>query len=261
VPPRTTADPRTLARSPLSFRIATYNALGEGHTGPYHDADRFAPSRVRTEWVVRTMVNAGLDVIGMQETSSQQVSQILRAAGPGRLASFPDPAKDKVFPETTIFWNPQRFALVRTGTVSSMFIRKPLPRPYVELRDRRTGRAFWVMAIHNAGWDRPGQRREAMLTQLAKIDDLRATGLPVFYVGDFNEKQPAVCRVLKHGGLASPTGGHLSPTGTCVPPLHMRIDWLFGPATTQWSGYQYSRQPMVRLTTDHGVAMASVQVP
>lgn len=254
-----TARPR--ASSPLSLRIATYNALGEAHSGPYHDADRFAPSRVRTEWVVRTLVNEDLDVVGMQETSSQQVSQILRAAGPGRLASFPNPATDKTYPETTLFWNPQRFALVAKGTVSSMFIRKPLPRPYVELRDRRTGREFWVMAIHNAGWDRPAQRRQAMLTQLAQIDKLRAGGVPVFYVGDFNEKQPAVCRVLKHGGLSSATGGHLTATGDCVPPVHMRIDWLFGPSAARWSGYVYSHQPMVRLTTDHGVAMASVQVP
>lgn len=250
-----------LARLPLSFRIATYNALGDGHSGPYHDADGFAPSRLRTEWLVRTVVNQDLDVIGLQETSTQQVQQILRAAGPGRLQAYPDPATSRMYPETTLLWNPAKFEFVKGAAVRSMFITKELPRPYVELRDRATGRAFWVMDIHNAGWDRPEKRRQAMVTQLDRITDLQATGLPVFYVGDFNEKQPAVCRVLRHGGMGTPQGGHLAPNGDCVPPLHMHIDWLFGPATTQWSRYFYSRQPMVRLATDHGVAMASVQVP
>jgi alpha-tubulin suppressor-like RCC1 family protein len=256
--------PRQRAQLPLGFRLATFNALGDGHSGPYHDADGYAPSRLRTEWLVRTVVNQDLDVVGVQETSAQQVSQILRAAGPGRLAAFPNPAVNSYYPETTLFWNPQKFEVVKTGVVRSMFINNTLPRPYAELRDRATGREFWVMAIHNAGWNYPGRaeaRKQAMITQLDKISDLQATGLPVFYVGDFNEKKPALCRVLRHGGMGSAIGGHLAPDGTCVPPMNMRIDWLFGSSSTQWSGYQYSRQPMVRLTTDHGVAMANVQVP
>ncbi|MCL2543067.1 MAG: hypothetical protein FWE71_11505 [Nocardioidaceae bacterium] len=258
--PLTQAQRDERARQPISFRIATYNALEEAHTGPYHDADGYAPTRLRNEWVVRTMINQGLDVIGMQETSTEQVSQILRAAGRSRLAAFPDPAKDKVYPETSIFWNPQKFALVKTGTIRTMFRDKPLPRPFVKLRDRRTGRELWVMSIHNAGWNRPEKRKVAERAQLAKIAHLQQSA-PVFYVGDFNEKQPAVCRVLKQSTLSSATGGHVTASGKCVPPQHMRIDWLFGPSTTQWSGYQYSRQPMVRLTTDHGVASASVRVP
>ncbi|MEQ6903555.1 hypothetical protein [Nocardioides sp. YIM 152588] len=245
---------------PLELRIATFNALGEHHSGPYRDADRFGPSRLRAEWMVRAIANQGLNVIAVQEASGSQVGMILRA-GDGRLRAFPDPATSKLSTESTLFWDATRFTALKTKVIRTMFIKKKLPRPYVKLQDNATGRKFWVMAIHNAGWDMQRQRNQAMKDQLAVIEELEATGLPVFYLGDFNEKRTAFCKVLRRTGLDAASGGRLKRDGTCVPPRQMRVDWLFGSETGEWSGFAFDKSPMVRLTTDHWLARAFVRVP
>lgn len=244
----------------LSFRIATFNALGEHHSGPYRDADRFGPSRLRAEWMVQAIVNQKLDVIGVQEASGGQVEAILRA-GDGRLASFPDPAVDPQHTESTLVWNKSRFEAVKKKVIRTMFISRELPRPYVKLRDRATGREFWVMAIHNAGWDMQHKRNVAVREQIAKIKQLEESGLPVYYIGDFNEKRTIFCKVRTRTGLEAAHGGRITKDGECRPPGLMRVDWLFGSRRTDWSSFQFSKAPMVRLTTDHWVPMASVRVP
>lgn len=244
----------------LTFRIGTMNALGEHHSGPYRDADRFAPSRLRAEWQVQTMLNQHIDVLATQEASEGQITAILQA-GAGRFAAFPDPSVDRYSTESTLLWDKTRFAAVRKRVIHTMFISRKLPRPYVKLRDRVTGREFWVMAIHNAGWDMQRQRNVAVRDQIAKLKDLEATGLPVFYLGDFNERKTVFCKVVRQTGLRAASGGRLAQDGTCVPPRSMRVDWIFGSKNADWSGFNFNRAPMVALTTDHHLAVTGVRVP
>ena len=131
----------------------------------------------------------------------------------------------------------------------------------MKLRQVTTGREFWVMDIHNAPNGYQAKRNKATNQQLAKIRELEATGLPVFYVGDFNEKKQVFCKVLKTSGLVSPTGGKIAKDGTCVTPRYMRIDWLFGSKSAQWAGYAVAQPPLVRLSTDHHMVVADVTVP
>ncbi len=258
VVPSTTAVER---RGPsYTFRIATFNVLGEHHSGPYRDADRFAPARMRAEWTAQAIQNNKLDVIGIQEPSEGQVSAILRASD-GRLDAFPNPAEDKYSTESTLLWNKQRFEAVRTTVIRTMFIRRELPRPVVKLRDKVTGRGFWVMAIHNAGWDYQKQRNQAVREQIARINDLEERRTPVFYIGDFNEKKTVLCKVLRRTRMDSPIGGRLRDDGTCVAPRLMRVDWLFGSRSVDWGSFGFQKPPMVRLSTDHWVPMATVRVP
>ncbi len=255
------ATTRVERRGPsYTFRIATFNVLGEHHSGPYRDSDRFAPARMRAEWTAQAIINNKLDVIGIQEPSTGQVSAILRAAD-GRLDAFPKPGVDKYHPETTLLWNRNRFEAVRTGVIRTMFIRRELPRPVVKLRDKVTGRGFWVMAVHNAGWDYQKQRNLAVREQLDKVNELEERGLPVFYVGDMNEKKTVLCKVLRQTEMDSPIGGRLKDDGTCVAPRLMRVDWLFGSRSVDWGNFAFQKTPMVRLSTDHWVPMATVRVP
>ncbi|CAN5526320.1 hypothetical protein BH11ACT8_BH11ACT8_27640 [soil metagenome] len=253
---------RTRARreGPLTFRLATLNTLSNSHTRPGADSDQYGPSRMRADWTVQALLNNGIDVAGLQEQDGGQLATILEGAS-GQLASFPAPEAGDLNVETSIVWNAAEYVAVETGVVRTQFIARTLARPVVKLRQVATGREFWVVDIHNAPNDYQSKRNKAVNQQLAKIRELEQTGLPVFYVGDFNEKATVFCKVLNGTGLVSASGGRLARNGSCVPPRYMRIDWLFGSAAAQWTGYAVEQPPLVRLSTDHHMVMADVTVP
>jgi endonuclease/exonuclease/phosphatase family metal-dependent hydrolase len=164
--------------------------------------------------------------------------------------------------EAPLVWDSRRYEAVRKFTIRTQFIARQLLRPYVKLRHKRTGRQFWVMNVHNAPWNYQKKRNQATRVQIAKIKELEQQGLPVFYVGDFNEKRTILCKVLRRTGLDSPAGGRINAQGQCVEPRQrMRVDWIFGSRFVGWSGFSYSRPPLVRLSTDHWVPVVDVQVP
>jgi endonuclease/exonuclease/phosphatase family metal-dependent hydrolase len=147
-------------------------------------------------------------------------------------------------------------------TIRTQFIARVLQRPVVRLKEKATGRQFWVMNIHNAPWQYQKKRNMATKVQLAKVKELEKSGLPVFYVGDFNEKKTILCKVLRRTGLVSPYGGRIAADGKCVlPRQRMHVDWIFGSPGAKYSGLSYTRPPLVRLSTDHWVPVVNVQVP
>jgi hypothetical protein len=248
-------------RSPYSFRLASFNVLGNGHSRPYAHDDRFGPSRMRAEWTAQALITGRVHVAGLQETTAGQLAGILTAAK-GRYASYPGPGRGDRNVESSLVWDSRRFAATRKMTIRTQFIARVLPRPIVKLRDRATGRQFWVMDVHNAPWDYQHKRNLATKVQLKKIAELERSGLPVFYVGDFNEKRTILCKVLRRTELASPYGGRLNGRGECINPRgRMRVDWIFGSKFVKWSGFSYSKPPLVRLSTDHWVPVVNVRVP
>jgi hypothetical protein len=248
-------------RSPYSFRLASFNVLGNGHSRPYAHDDRFGPSRMRAEWTAQALITGRVHVAGLQETTAGQLAGILTAAK-GRYASYPGPGRGDRNVESSLVWDSRRFAAMRKMTIRTQFIARVLPRPIVKLRDRATGRQFWVMDVHNAPWDYQHKRNLATKVQLKKIAELERSGLPVFYVGDFNEKRTILCKVLRRTELASPYGGRLNGRGECINPRgRMRVDWIFGSKFVKWSGFSYSKPPLVRLSTDHWVPVVNVRVP
>ncbi|WP_372733806.1 hypothetical protein [Nocardioides sp.] len=247
-------------RTGLSFRLASMNVLGNNHSRPFADADHFAPSRLRSDWTAQSLLNNGIDVAGLQEQDAGQLAGILNAAQ-GRLASFPSPAKGDLRAETAIVWDAQRFTLVKARSVKTRFIRRTLKRPFVRLRDNASGREFWVMNVHNAPWQYQTLRNKATKVQIAKIQKLETKGLPVFYVGDFNEKKTILCKVLRKTGLVSASGGRLTGKGECKTPRLMRVDWIFGSKSVTWSRFGFTKPPLARLSTDHWVPVVDVAVP
>jgi alpha-tubulin suppressor-like RCC1 family protein/endonuclease/exonuclease/phosphatase family metal-dependent hydrolase len=259
--PRISARTPSPRRGPYSFRLASFNVLGNGHTRPYAHDDRFGPSRMRAEWTAQALITGKIDVVGLQEPTAGQLAGILTAAK-GRYAAFPGPERGDLAVETTILWDTRKYEAVRKKTILTQFIARKLPTPYVKLRHKATGRKFWVMNVHNAPWDYQKKRNQATRVQIAKIKELEQKGLPVFYVGDFNEKRTILCKVLRKTGLNSPAGGRINAQGQCVEPRQrMRVDWIFGSKFVKWSGFSYSRPPLVRLSTDHWVPVVNVEVP
>jgi endonuclease/exonuclease/phosphatase family metal-dependent hydrolase len=246
---------------PFDFGLATLNALGNGHSRPYAHDDRFAPSRLRAEWTAEALDALQLDVVGLQETTADQLAAIVRATH-GAWQAFQTPETGDRGVETALLWRTSVWQATKLDTIRTQFITRVLPRPVVRLRHRATGRQIWVMDVHNAPWDYQAKRNKAVKAQLAKLAELEATGLPVFYVGDMNEKKTILCKVLRQTGLVTPIGGRLKADGTCVTPKRtMRVDWIFGSKSVGWEGYEQSRDPLVRLSTDHWVPVVRVHVP
>jgi alpha-tubulin suppressor-like RCC1 family protein len=259
--PRPSTPAPAARRGPYGFRLASFNVLGNGHSRPYAHDDRFGPSRMRAEWTAQALITGGIHVAGLQEPTAGQLAGILTAAK-GRYAAFPDPERGDLSVEASLVWDTRRFEATRKTVIRTQFISRVLPRPVVRLKDRATGRQFWVMNVHNAPWDYQAKRNAATRVQIARIKELEESGLPVYYVGDFNEKRTILCKVLRKTGLSSPAGGRINAQGECIEPRQrMRVDWIFGSKFVKWSGFSYSKPPLVRLSTDHWVPVVDVQVP
>jgi alpha-tubulin suppressor-like RCC1 family protein len=253
------ARPAAGRQGSVTFRLATFNTLSNGHTRPGADADQFGPSRMRADWTAQALDHNLIDVAGLQEQDAGQLSAILEGSA-GRLAAYPDPRKSALV-QTAIVWDKTKFTAVQSYTFRSQFIRRVLPRPAVRLRERTTGREFWVVTVHNAPNQYQKKRDQAIKAQIKEIKKLEDTGLPVFFVGDLNEKKTAFCKIVGKTGLVAPQGGRVKGDGTCQPPRQMRIDWLFGSATTVWSGFGFVRPPLVVLASDHMMVLSDVTLP
>jgi hypothetical protein len=262
-PGRAVAKPAapTVTPGPLTLRLASFNTLGNHHTQPGRDADNFPPASLRADWESQIILNNGIDVAGIEEQDAGQLAGIIGGAG-GRLASFPTPAAGDLGVETTVVWNTADYKAVKTELVRMPFIARDLRRPVVELQQLSTGRRFWVMAVHNAPWNYQSKRNAETKIEIAKLKQLEATGLPVFFVGDFNEKASLFCKVLKGTDLGSASGGRISGSGACQPPRQMRVDWIFGSkALVNWSGFAFTKPPLARLSTDHFIPVVDVTAP
>ncbi|MBP9852542.1 MAG: hypothetical protein QG629_124 [Patescibacteria group bacterium] len=196
-----------------SFRIASYNILGEAHVGKGNSigkcgngggcmdvrADRVAKIvRGSLGFKSRTYLNTGFDVFGVQELGRTQFVIFDR--------KLPDyshyPAAMENYSKRTIYWKKTRFILVDAGYVEYPWYGDARGQArgramWVKLKDRKTSGVFYVLNHHpvawnkDRGWDRGGaQKREAT----AKIVSSwvkrtrKASKLPVFVIGDFNSE-------------------------------------------------------------------------
>lgn len=258
VEPLPPADPTGVT----DFRIATVNALGNGHTRPYAHDDAFGPSTTRMTWMADQLDNSAIDIMGLQETNADQVWHLLKAAR-GTWDVYPRPEAGDDAAEAALAWRTSVWELVEATTMMNQFISKELPRPIVKLRHKVTGKEIYVINVHNAPWDYQFKRNKATNVQIAKINELRATGTPVFYVGDMNEKREILCKVLGKTDLVSPFGGSYDDaTGKCVNPRsRMRVDWIFGSPEATYANFEYTRPPLLSLVTDHNMALVDVRLP
>lgn len=258
VEPLPAADPA----GATDFRIATVNALGNGHTRPYAHDDAFGPATTRMGWMADQLDNSAIDIMGLQEPNSDQMFHFLKAAR-GTWDVWPRPEEGDDASEAALAWRTSVWEAVEKTSMMNQFISKELPRPIVKLRHRVTGKEIYVINVHNAPWEYQFKRDRATNVQIAKIAELRATGLPVFYLGDMNEKRTLLCKVLSKTDLVSPFGGSYDPaTGRCSnPPSRMRVDWIFGSPEASYSNFEYTRPPLLSLVTDHNMALVDVRLP
>lgn len=248
------------ARDPMTFRIATLNVLGDVHTAPYGQADGYAPARIRAEWTSDLLQQLGSpSIVGMQELDAPQLRALLRATG-GAYAAYPGAAMSNGV-QASLMWRTDTWTATAERTITIPFIRFKRANPVVRLQNNETGRSIWVINVHNAPRDYQAQRDQAVKQEIATIQDLRASGLPVFLLGDMNEKERVFCKVVGQTDLTSPRGGSVSGS-RCEPPSgFLRVDWIFGGPDASWSDFVQDQSPLKRWINDHVVPVTTVTLP
>ncbi len=262
-------DPNVLGDAlPGTFVAATFNVLGASHTA---GADPRPSGRARMRWTVQLLQDNGVDVVGLQELEKGQKRALVRLAG--ETYQVYSPGKD---PRDSIAFRRSRFELVGKDLRVRIPYREHVrTMPVAVLRDRLTDQRTIVMSVHNvAGQGRKWQHRRAVSIrrELAGIARLREqTGLPVLFVGDFNDRRESFyCRMLGKGlGSAStwwsaplaevtdPETGVLTPA-PCALPRRAGIDWVWGTPDLGFTGYVKQDGGLVDLATDHPLVLARV---
>jgi endonuclease/exonuclease/phosphatase family metal-dependent hydrolase len=252
--------PKWRAYDGFSFRLATYNLLGHNHTVGGGDAARFADSSYRMGLQLAGMANAGVDVVGLQEFQPQQIGSLLARAG-GTWDVWPANTAGRFAGANSIAWRQAEFELVETHLINiTYFSGAEWPMPYVKLRHLGSGQEFWVANFHNpATKGNPANyhwRRVATGREINLANQLEATGLPVFFTGDFNERAEYFCPLTTQTKMQAANGGS---TGTsCAPPSRMEVDWIFGSERVDFSDYAAIDLPRA---SDHPLVVSTVTVP
>ena len=250
---------QTVASTSSSFVIASFNLLGHGHTERGGKLAQMSAGGVRLKHTSVLLRSHGVEVVGLQEVHPPQYKTFTRKV-PG-YSFYPGPAVDQRNKQNIVAWKSSRFSLVAGRSVLIPYKRGRLvPMPVVQLRDKHSGKAFWVVTVHNA----PGKstkarvsRARALSKQITLTRQLAADGLPVFMTGDMNDRVGYFCRFTAGGLMRAAAGG--SNAGSCQPPSARiaRIDWIFGSTKhVSFSGYRFVKSPLVRRTSDHPLIVA-----
>ncbi len=235
------------------FTLVSFNVLGASHT---RNSAKYAPAAERVGPVVDKWSAMKADVIGVQEMQREQ-----RAAFYSRMKSSYTffPFDGGVDTDNSILWRQATFGFVQGGTFKVPYFSGNLRNmPWVLLREKATGKTAYFINVHNPATlpDRGDQsqwRAAAIAAERALVTKLKATGVPVFLTGDFNDKEKAVCPLTGDGLMVSASGGGGTP---CVLPYQIGIDWIFGAGNMAFSTYIKDKSTQEMLLSDHPMIIA-----
>lgn len=253
------ADP---SAEPAQFTVSSFNLLGASHTGGGGNKPRYASGSQRMAWALQLLRAYDVDVVGLQESEATQIATFNRLTG-GSFDVYPGTSMGRGPVRQSIAWRTDTWKLVSANTIAIPYFHgHRIPMPYVLLQHKESGQGVYFFNVHNpattAGhgnnqyWRNVAENIEAQL-----VRRLRATGVPVVFTGDFNEKLSAFCRMASAGLHAANGGGS---NGHCALPGDAGIDWIFGSSQVQFSDYLRQRNSLVRRTTDHPVIFARAEI-
>lgn len=229
---------------PVSFRVASFNVLGDSHTGPGGNKPASYPDAgPRMDMAISMLRGNGIDVVGFQEFESTQHNMFTARAGEYSL--YPGLSLGTKSVRFNIAWRSSMFRLVEAHTLPIPYAGgSRIEMPVVLLESTTTGRRAWFANFHNpADTPKLGNnarwRSMAAGMEIAHLTELHAEdGTPVIVTGDFNERAEIFCRFTAGGVFSSASGG--STGSSCAPPPSMQVDWVFGSTGVAFDGYAVS---------------------
>lgn len=241
---------------PVTFRVATFNVLGDSHTGPGGNKPGYPDASARMNMAIGILRSNAVDVVGFQEFESSQYHMFTARAG--EYATYPGLSEGDKSVRFNIAWRSSMWSLVEAHTLPVPYAGgNRIGMPVVLLENTETGRRAWFANFHNpadtpslgsnARWRAIGSDLEVNhLTELHRL-----TGHPVVVTGDFNERDEIFCKFTAGGVFIAAAGG--SNSGSCVPPPRMGVDWVFGSDGVAFDGYAVSG---TGLASDHDLVHA-----
>ncbi len=234
------------------FGVAMLNILGSQHTAGGRGG--YAPGTSRAAAATQMLVGRGASLIGFSEIQGDQLGVFLNNA-PG-YDVYPGTSLGSAGVPTTVAWNTAVWELVETQVIYIPFSGQRRPQPVVKLANVESGVEVWFMNVHNSPQGMEGERDVAEGVEIAKINELAATGDPIILTGDFNEKQEILCRITASTPLESTIGG-----GSCFPPPQpMRVDWIFASPAFNFGSYEVTRAAPVPYITDHAALFSRLSL-
>ena len=224
----------------LEFRVASYNVLGDSHTGPGGNKPGVPDAGPRMDMAIAALRNNGVDVVGFQEFEATQYAMF--SARAGEYSLYPGLSLGTKSVRFNIAWRSSMWQLVEAHTLSIPYAGgSRIDMPVVLLESTSTGRQVWFANFHNPA-DTPTLgnnarwRAEAAGIEVAHLTALHLEeGVPVIATGDFNERAEIFCRFTAGGVFSAAAGG--SSSGGCAPPPQMQVDWIFGSTGVAFDGY------------------------
>ena len=252
----------TTPAAPVEVTVATFNVLGSVHTAPGGNRAEMASGTERIEGVRELLTRHDVSVAGLQEFLPDQRRTFARRVPGWEL--YPALGADKRTGENSVAWRSDTWDLVQPAMVQvpdAYGVERPLP--YVLLRHRASGLKVYVSTFHNPADTRLHHHQEpfreaAEQREVEVFNRLEKTGVPQLVTGDMNERRDYFCAITSGTPLTTPAGG--SNDGTCRPPSHPQIDWIFGSPGVQWTGYTVDRDDLVRRTSDHPIVVAGARL-
>lgn len=227
--------------APVELRVASFNVLGDSHTGPGGNKPAYYPDAgPRMDMAISALRSHAIDVVGFQEFESTQYGMFTARAGEYSL--YPGLALGPKSVRFNIAWRSSAWKLVEAHTLSIPYAGgSRIDMPVVLLESTSTGRRAWFANFHNPA-DTPSLgnnarwRAEAAAIEIAHLTELHLQdGVPVVVTGDFNERAEIFCRFTAGGVFSAAAGG--STGAGCIPPSNMQVDWIFGSTGVSFDDY------------------------
>ena len=256
-------NPRRAAPPVLTFRMATFNALGSSHTHKGGRRKQKAPGSARTARAGQYVVDNNIDLIGFQEMQADQRSAFMNATG-GRYALYPGNELRSGDGENSIAYRLDTWELVKADTISiPYFGGNPRNMPILLLRNKQTGITAYFTNFHNPADTAefgPQARWRAAATNLevGLFSQLKNDGYPIFVTGDMNDRGPWFCSVAPAGDLIAAAATVFGGSGCSIPGF--RIDWIAASQGVQFTNYHEDRSGLVAWMTDHPVVITDATI-
>ncbi len=231
-------------RNGYGLRLTTFNILSSSMTRGGVD---------RAARAARWVQGQEADAAAFQEVAKDQLRQ-LQTVMP-RYNFFPRRGLGTRGSAVQIAWNSKTVKKMESGYIMHPFLGWARPVPYVRLRDRETGRGFWVVAIHNAPGGQEHDRDVATAAEIGLIKKLLSgRDRPVFVIGDVNERSEFCQKVAAATPLVSMNGG--TDKNPCPVPRFGGPDWMLG-SGAEFSGFA----KVYNGISDHPALTAKAWVP
>lgn len=249
---------REAARQTMTFQIGSFNVLGSQHSAPGGDHARYPAASVRNAGAVARIRSFGVDILGTQELQPDQLNAIQAMTG---YAAYPGYAFGPRETDNSILYDDSRFEFVSGSSFTIHFMSANRPQTILRLRDKETGREFYVLNMH-ASTGEGGYavtRRAGHYIAANTVNRLKADGIPIFLTGDMNDRAEFFCRVAPMTGMVAAIGGSIS--GGCRPAGALAVDWVLGWGNVGFSNYIEDRSTLGRVSDHHFIAATATVGP